>query len=150
MSLDLKSLAKTTLYKKKRVGRGIGSGKGKTSGRGVKGQKARTGHHSVKGFEGGQTPIYMRLPKKGFKSITKKSYDVVNIKDIARLVELNLISKDDVINNDLLLKFGFIKDNKVKVKLILSGKQDIDNLVKNKISVDLYSKNAKSIFESWI
>ena len=50
-----------------RVGRGIGSGKGKTSGRGVKGQKARTGHHSVKGFEGGQTPIYIRLPKRGFK-----------------------------------------------------------------------------------
>jgi len=72
MSLSLTTLPKIKRNSRIRVGRGIGSGKGKTSGRGVKGQKARTGHHSVKGFEGGQTPIYMRLPKKGFTNVLRK------------------------------------------------------------------------------
>ena len=67
MSLSLQELPKIKRNSRKRVGRGIGSSKGKTSGRGVKGQKARTGHSTVRGFEGGQTPIHMRLPKKGFK-----------------------------------------------------------------------------------
>lgn len=86
MSNPLNNLKKIKTQGRKRVGRGIGSGKGKTSGRGVKGQKARTGHSTVKGFEGGQTPIYMRLPKRGFTNVLRNEYEVVNIKDIANLV----------------------------------------------------------------
>ena len=78
MTLTLTNLPKIKRNSKIRVGRGIGSSKGKTSGRGVKGQKARTGHHSVKGFEGGQTPIHMRLPKKGFVNNLKKNIEAVN------------------------------------------------------------------------
>ena len=76
MTFKLNNLPKIKRQSKIRVGRGIGSSKGKTSGRGVKGQKARTGHHSVKGFEGGQTPVHMRLPKKGFKNYTKKIIEI--------------------------------------------------------------------------
>lgn len=145
MSVNLASLNKVSKFKKIRVGRGIGSGKGKTSGRGVKGQKARTGHHSVKGFEGGQTPIYMRLPKKGFKSLKKDDVQAINIKDILSFIKSNKISKGDVINNDLLFKVGLLKNKNSKVKLILSGISEIDKSVSNKIEVDFYSESAKSI-----
>ena len=90
MSNSLGNLKKIKFESPKRVGRGIGSGKGKTSGRGVKGQKARTGHSTVKGFEGGQTPIYMRLPKKGFTNTLRKEYEVVNIKDVSGLLDKKL------------------------------------------------------------
>lgn len=71
---------------KKRVGRGIGSGKGKTSGRGVKGQKARSGV-AIKGFEGGQMPMYRRLPKRGFNNIFSKAYSEVNVGRIQQAVD---------------------------------------------------------------
>ena len=87
MTLTLTNLPKIKRNSKIRVGRGIGSSKGKTSGRGVKGQKARTGHHSVKGFEGGQTPVHMRLPKKGFVNNLKQNIEAVNYRDIENLVK---------------------------------------------------------------
>jgi large subunit ribosomal protein L15 len=146
MSVNLSGLKKVSQFKRKRVGRGIGSGIGKTSGRGVKGQKARTGHHSVKAFEGGQTPIYMRLPKKGFKSITKDRYQIVTLKDIIRMLDNRKIAKDVEINHKLLKDIGLISSEKVKVKLILTGNSDIDKSVKNKIVVDFYSKNAKELY----
>ena len=96
MTFKLNNLPKIKRQSKIRVGRGIGSSKGKTSGRGVKGQKARTGHHSVKGFEGGQTPVHMRLPKKGFKNFNKKIIEQVNINQIVQLIEKNKISKDQL------------------------------------------------------
>lgn len=147
MSVNLSSLKKVSQFKKKRVGRGIGSGMGKTSTRGVKGQKSRTGHHSVKGFEGGQTPIYMRLPKKGFNSVTKKAYEVVNIKDILRLIAAKKIAENAEINNKLLFELGLISSDKAKSKLILSGSESPKSL-KNKFALDFYSKGAKSLIEA--
>lgn len=137
----LSKLPKIKTQYRKRVGRGIGSGKGKTSGRGVKGQKARTGHSSVKGFEGGQTPIYMRLPKKGFKNILRKEYEVVNIKDIVRLINDKTIDTATELNKEKLQQIGLITDSRATVKLIMSS-ADIE-MPKIKIVVDKYSQNAK-------
>ena len=77
----------------KRVGRGIGSGKGKTAGRGVKGQKSRSGV-SIKGYEGGQMPLFRRLPKRGFNAISKRANNlVINLNDLSKLIDKNKISK---------------------------------------------------------
>ncbi len=141
MSLSLKSLPKIKRNSKIRVGRGIGSSKGKTSGRGVKGQKARTGHHSVKGFEGGQTPIHMRLPKRGFVNTLKKEIEVVNIRDIVSFIENKKIESNSEINKEKLESLGLIKNKKSTVKLIM-GKSKIN--LNFKVLVDKYSKNAKS------
>jgi large subunit ribosomal protein L15 len=140
MSLSLENLPKIKRNSKIRVGRGIGSSKGKTSGRGVKGQKARTGHHSVKGFEGGQTPVHMRLPKRGFVNNLKKEIEVVNIRDILINIENKKIQNNSEINKDKLESLGLIKNKKSIVKLIM-GKTKIDLTLK--VLVDKYSKNAK-------
>jgi large subunit ribosomal protein L15 len=140
MSLSLTSLPKIKRNSRIRVGRGIGSGKGKTSGRGVKGQKARTGHHSMKGFEGGQTPIYMRLPKKGFTNVLRKEIETINVTSIARLIESKKIDATKSITKEVLENAGLIKNQKSKVKLIM-GKTASD--LKIKVAVDLYSEKAK-------
>lgn len=142
MSLSLEKLPKIKRQYRVKVGRGIGSGKGKTSGRGVKGQKARTGHHSVKGFEGGQTPVHMRLPKKGFKNIHRKEIEVVNLNSIARLIESKKIETNKEITKEILENVGLIKSKDSKVKLIMSTNV---TLPKAEIKVDLYSKTAKSL-----
>lgn len=140
MSLNLVELPKIKKQYRIKVGRGIGSGKGKTSGRGVKGQKARTGHHSVKGFEGGQTPVHMRLPKKGFVNYHKKLIEAVNIYDIAKLASSKKIDSNIDITKEILESAGLIKTKNSIVKLIMArNKFDF----KAKIIVDLYSKNAK-------
>lgn len=141
MSLSLTGLPKIKRNSRIRVGRGIGSGKGKTSGRGVKGQKARTGHHSVKGFEGGQTPVYMRLPKKGFVNILRKEIEVVNIGDIVSFIESKKIDSSVDITKEVLERVELIDSRKSVVKLIM-GKKDV--LVKLKVVVDLYSDKAKA------
>ena len=110
MSLNLIELPKIKKQYRIKVGRGIGSGKGKTSGRGVKGQKARTGHHSVKGFEGGQTPVHMRLPKKGFVNYHRKEVESVSIYDIANLVNSKKINGNNEITKEILESFGLIKN----------------------------------------
>ncbi len=135
----LNNLPKIKTQSRTRVGRGIGSGKGKTSGRGVKGQKSRTGHHSVKGFEGGQTPIFMRLPKRGFNPL-KNNKETVNIKDIARLVSAKKIEDGKDLDKEKLQELGLIKNSKSQVKLIMSN-EDVN--VKVKIIVDKYSKKAQ-------
>lgn len=140
MSLSLQSLPKIKRNSKIRVGRGIGSSKGKTSGRGVKGQKARTGHHSVKGFEGGQTPAHMRLPKKGFTNNLRKEIEVVNIRDLVNLIESKKINSQSEINKEQLENLGLIRSQKSTVKLIM-GKSKID--LNFKVLVDKYSKNAQ-------
>ena len=140
MSLSLENLPKIKRNSKIRVGRGIGSSKGKTSGRGVKGQKARTGHHSVKGFEGGQTPIHMRLPKRGFVNNLKKEIEVVNIRDVVNFIESKKLEITAEINKEKLESVGLIKNKKSIVKLIM-GKTKIDSNFK--VLVDKYSKNAK-------
>lgn len=140
MSLSLKTLPKIKRNSSIRVGRGIGSGKGKTSGRGIKGQKARTGHHSVKGFEGGQTPVYMRLPKKGFNNVLRRCIEVVNISSILAFVESKKLDSSSVITKENLEKVGLIKHKDSMVKLIM-GKKNVS--VKAKIDVDAYSEKAK-------
>lgn len=141
MSISLNALPKIKRNSPKRVGRGIGSGKGKTSGRGVKGQKARTGHHSVKGFEGGQTPIYMRLPKRGFNNVLRKAIEVVNIDSILRLIESKKIDAKSKITKEVLENAGLIKDKASKVKLIMG--KDSKQKAEFKVEADSYSKNAK-------
>ena len=116
--MDLSNLPKSTeRTAKKRVGRGIGSGLGKTSGRGQKGQKARTGGGVRRGFEGGQTPLYRRLPKRGFKNINSKDYTEVT------LTMLNKSEATDVTPDTLLAEkiIGKVKDG---VVILGSGKLD--------------------------
>jgi len=137
--LNLNSLPKAKTKNRKRIGRGIGSGVGKTSGRGVKGQKARTGS-SIKGFEGGQTPVYRRLPKKGFASLKEKSCEVVSIKNIFRVLSKRSDSTQEI-TKEKLKEFGLINDSNSTVKLIMSS--DTLSLPKVKIAVDLYSEKAK-------
>ena len=140
MSLSLQGLPKIKRNSKIRVGRGIGSSKGKTSGRGVKGQKARTGHHSVKGFEGGQTPVHMRLPKRGFVNTLRKEIETVNIRDLVNLIENKKIKSESEINKEQLENLGLIRNKKSIVKLIM-GKSKVD--LNFKVLVDKYSKNAQ-------
>ncbi len=120
-----------------RVGRGIGSGKGKTSGRGVKGQKSRSGV-AIKSFEGGQMPLYRRLPKRGFNPINKKNITVLNLDKIQSYIDKKSIKTSDVINSDLLKKLKLINKNSIKLKILGSGS------IKNKINIEanLASKSA--------
>ena len=140
MSIVLNKLAKLKRNNGKRLGRGIGSGKGKTSGRGVKGQKARTGA-SIKGFEGGQTPIYMRLPKRGFVNFCKKEYETVNLRDILNLINKKIIDSSAVITKEKLEEVGLISKKESVVKLIMS-KEKV-SAAEFKVAVDKYSKNAQ-------
>ena len=124
---------------KKRIGRGIGSGKGKTSGRGVKGQKSRSGV-AIKSFEGGQMPLYRRLPKRGFNSIkSKEKTAVINLSKIQSLIDKNIIKSNEKIDIKLLKSNKLIKKNVTKFKILGAGE------IKNKISLDtsLLSKSAK-------
>ena len=120
-----------------RVGRGIGSGKGKTSGRGVKGQKSRSGV-AIKSFEGGQMPLYRRLPKRGFNSITKKNIAVLNLNKIQYYIDRKSIKVDDILNTNTLKKLKLINKNSVILKILGSGE------IKDKINIeaDMASKSA--------
>tara|TARA_B100001121_G_scaffold130861_1_gene114727 strand:- start:2224 stop:2676 length:453 start_codon:yes stop_codon:yes gene_type:complete len=120
-----------------RVGRGIGSGKGKTSGRGVKGQKSRSGV-AIKSFEGGQMPLYRRLPKRGFNSISKKNIAILNLEKIQSYIDKKNINKNDTLNSDILKKKKLINKNSIKLKILGTGE------IKDKINIeaDLASKSA--------
>lgn len=128
--------------KRKRVGRGIGSGMGKTSCRGVKGQKARSGV-AIKGFEGGQMPLIARLPKRGFNSLNPTTYVVVNFSTLNLLLENKKIKADSSIDKELLHKHGILKNINKKVKLLAKGE------LKSKFSfkLDAYSTAAKAAIE---
>jgi len=143
MSKQLNNITKIKTNNRKRIGRGIGSGSGKTSGRGVKGQKARTGKN-MKGFEGGQTPIYMRIPKRGFNNYCKKSYEVVTLKDVLYKAIAQNLDTNSVITKNKLFNFGLIKSEECKVKLI-GSKFKICSEVSFKFQVDLYSKSVQSL-----
>jgi large subunit ribosomal protein L15 len=107
--------------KSKRLGRGIGSGKGKTSGKGVKGQKAREGV-SLNGFEGGQLPIYRRLPKRGFTNINRKEYAPLNLGALAAAIEAGKIDAGQPITEILLEQAGVVRLGKVDgVRLLAKG-----------------------------
>ena len=135
--MKLNTLVKTN-FSKIRVGRGIGSGKGKTSGRGVKGQKSRSGV-AIKSFEGGQMPLYRRLPKRGFKPITRKNIAIINISDIESFIKNKKIKAQDEINIKVLTEKKLI--NKKYNKLKILGNGEIKD--KLKIKTDFISKSAK-------
>ena len=122
---------------KTRVGRGIGSGKGKTSGRGVKGQKSRSGV-AIKSFEGGQMPLYRRLPKRGFNPIGKKNIAIINLNKIQSYLDKKNIKSSDTLNSDLLKKLKLINKNSKQLKILGSG----EIKVKINIEADLASKSA--------
>ena len=128
--------------KKIRVGRGIGSGKGKTSGRGVKGQKSRSGV-AIKSFEGGQMPLYRRLPKRGFNPIKKNDLIVIKLGDLQRLIDTKKISADIKININTFKKIKLFKKSINRFKLLSSG----DFNTKIEIEADYSSKIAKEKIE---
>ena len=128
---------------RKRIGRGIGSGTGKTSGKGHKGQKSRSGV-SIKGFEGGQMPIHRRLPKRGFVNINRIVYTELNLEYIQKLVDSKKIDPKKIISYKTLLDLGLVKSKKAKVKLL--GKGEIK--VKIDIEVSAFSKSAKKSVEN--
>ena len=134
ISLNNRNKIKKT---KIRVGRGIGSGKGKTSGRGIKGQKSRSGV-AIKSFEGGQMPLYRRLPKRGFNPINKASIAILNLDKIKLYIDKKSIKTSDTLNSDLLKKLKLINKNSIKLKILGSG------VIKDKINIeaDLASKSA--------
>lgn len=107
--------------RKKRVGRGIGSGLGKTAGKGHKGQKARSGV-AINGFEGGQMPLYQRLPKRGFKSRNKVVYEVVNLENLHNAIEKKKLKASAPITKEALKEAGLIRDVAARVKLLAKGK----------------------------
>ena len=136
--MNLNSLNYKVKNKKIRPGRGIGSGKGKTCGRGHKGQKARSGV-AIKSFEGGQMPLYRRLPKRGFNPIKKIRVGKINLGKIQLFIEQKKINKSEKISLDLLKKLKIINKNSIKLKILGFGE------VKEKINIeaDLFSKSAK-------
>ena len=112
---------KASIKKPKRVGRGIGSGTGKTSGAGHKGQKSRSGV-TIKGFEGGQMPLHRRLPKRGFKNRFRTEYSVINIGDIDKAITDKKIDAKKEITNEDFFKAGLIRNKNVLVKILGNGK----------------------------
>ena len=127
-----------------RVGRGIGSGKGKTSGRGVKGQKSRSGV-AIKSFEGGQMPLYRRLPKRGFNPIKKNDVARLNIGKIQLLIDKKKIKVNEKINLGLLKKLKLVSGKFNKIKILGSGdlKDKID-IEANYVSKSLKEKLDKT------
>ena len=128
--------------KKMRVGRGIGSGKGKTCGRGVKGQKSRSGV-AIKSFEGGQMPLYRRLPKRGFNPLNKDKIAILNLEKIQNLINSKRINEDLKIDLEILKKTNILSKSYNKIKILGTGE------IKSKINlnVDYVSKSAKEKLE---
>ena len=126
------------MKRKIRVGRGIGSGKGKTSGRGVKGQKSRSGV-AIKSFEGGQMPLYRRLPKRGFNPIKKDKIAKINIEKIQELIDKKIIKIEEKINLQHLINKKIINKSLKKIKILGSG------IISAKIDIeaDFISKSAE-------
>lgn len=122
---------------RKRIGRGIGSGTGKTSGKGHKGQKARSGV-AVKGFEGGQMPIHRRLPKRGFTNINRVPFVELNLDNIEKLIANKKINNQKAINSEYLLELGLIKKITSKVKLLAKGE------IKSKINIEVSAVSSKA------
>jgi len=120
---------------RKRIGRGIGSGTGKTSGKGHKGQKARSGV-AIKGFEGGQMPIHRRLPKRGFNNINRVPNVELNIEKIDKLIDTKVIDPKKVINHKTLMEIGLVKSENSKIKLLGKGE------IKNKINIEVTSSSS--------
>ena len=127
---------------KKRLGRGIGSGRGKTSGRGVKGQKSRSGV-AINSFEGGQMPLYRRLPKRGFNPVKKAKIAKINLEQLQNFIDLKRIDSEKTINLEILKTNKIIKKSYLKFKLLGNGN------IRTKIDIeaDLSSLSAKEKIE---
>jgi large subunit ribosomal protein L15 len=125
-------------HSKKRVGRGIGSGTGKTGGRGVKGQKARSGV-AIKGFEGGQMPIYRRLPKRGFNNIFAKSYSTVSLGRVQTAIDAKKLDAKETVNVEALIKAGVVRRAKDGVRLLADGE------LKTKVTFDVAGASKSAI-----
>ncbi|AEE90416.1 MAG: 50S ribosomal protein L15 [Tepidanaerobacter acetatoxydans] len=138
MRLHDLSPAEGSKRKSKRVGRGMSSGHGKTSTRGHKGQNARSGGGVRPGFEGGQMPLYRRLPKRGFTSIFKKEFAVVNVED------LNIFEENTKVTPELLIEKGIIKKVKDGIKILGEG----DLKVKLDVEANAFSKSAQEKIEA--
>ena len=138
MRLDSLNPVKGSVKHKKRIGRGHGSGVGKTSGRGHKGSGQRSGNKKRPWFEGGQMPLSRRLPRRGFKNIFKEKFQIVNICDILKIEKVS--SVDPVVLNDN----GLIRSSLKPVKVL--GKGDIN--IKINITASSFSKSAKSKIEN--
>lgn len=126
----------------RRVGRGIGSGKGKTSGRGVKGQKARTGV-SINGYEGGQMPIFRRMPKRGFNPLNPKNYQTFNVGDLQDMIDAKRIDASKPISAASLKEAGVIKSLKDGLKILGQGS------IKSAVTIEVagISQTAKAAIE---
>ena len=140
--MHLNSLNYKVKTKKIRLGRGIGSGKGKTSGRGHKGQKARSGI-AIKSFEGGQMPLYRRLPKRGFNSIKKNNIAIINLQQLQEFISKGKLNTKTLINLNELKKNKILKNKINKIKLLGNG--DIKDKIN--LEVDFISKSAKEKIE---
>ena len=140
--MNLNSIEHKIKAKKIRPGRGIGSGKGKTAGRGHKGQKSRSGV-SIKSFEGGQMPLYRRLPKRGFNPIGKKNIAIINLNQLQTYISKKRLNKENIINLVVLKKQKILKNSVKKFKLLGNG--EINDKIN--IEADFISKSAKKKIE---
>ena len=138
MRLHELSPAKGARKARKRVGRGVGSGWGKTAGRGTKGHNSRSGGGVRPGYEGGQMPIHRRLPKRGFTNIFKKNFAIVNI------TELNRFDAGSVVDEGALVRAGLVKGRRDGIKLL--GKGELQHALT--VKVDAASKSAKAKVEA--
>ena len=136
MKLNQLKRKNNSIKSKKRLGRGIGSGKGKTCGRGMKGQKSRTGV-AIKGFEGGQMPLHRRLPKVGFRNFTSKRMAWLNIKQLQDAIDSGKMQSEKAITEDMLIKLGIVRKNSNGVKLLGYGE------LKSKLNITV-SASSKS------
>lgn len=125
-------------HSKKRLGRGIGSGSGKTGGRGVKGQKSRSGV-AINGFEGGQMPLYRRLPKRGFTNIFAKSYVTVSLARIQVAIDAKKLDAKETVNGEALVKAGVIRRIKDGVRILGDGE------LKAKVAFDVAGASKPAI-----
>jgi len=123
---------------RKRIGRGIGSGTGKTGGRGVKGQKSRSGV-AIKGFEGGQMPIYQRLPKRGFNNINRKTFVPVNLGRLQEAIEAKKLDAKKTITIDLLKAAGLVNNARDGVRLLAKG------ALKSKVTIEVSGASAAAV-----
>jgi len=133
MKLNELSPPKGSRKTRKRLGRGVGSGKGKTAGRGTKGQNSRSGGGVRQGFEGGQMPLHRRLPKRGFTNIFKKNIAVINVRDLSKL------ESGSVVDEAVLVGAGLVKGRRDGIKLLGHGQIKIPLTIK----VNAVSKNAR-------
>ncbi|EBA10809.1 50S ribosomal protein L15 [Roseobacter sp. CCS2] len=127
---------------KQRIGRGAGSGKGKTGGRGIKGQKSRSGV-AIKGYEGGQMPLYQRLPKRGFNKPNRKTFAVINLGLIQKFIDEGKIDVKADITEDALVASGLVRRKKDGIRVLAKG----DFKAKAKIAVTGASKGAVEAVE---